>query len=143
MDRESDSEAEEQSDDVNTPRFPDNVAGLHDLELGVSRPDDVTSDSSLTNSASREVKRTSFTMRGKCAALMTSARAPTKYKCEVCGQLFATRWVLTRHRLVHKPNKIKCHVCDKWFTRKDNLNYHVAKYHPPTLLAPATSATAS
>ena len=147
QEQQDESESEEEGD-VTTPCFPQNVDPFFDLDLSADDPDSPKTQphqDAVDSPKQRhsQLKTTSFTIRGKCATLMTSSRSTSKYKCEVCGQTFATRWVLTRHRLVHTPNKIKCHVCDKWFTRKDNLNYHVAKYHPPTLLHQHTPTSAT
>ena len=52
------------------------------------------------------------------------------YMCPHCCQIFSTRWIMNRHMLTHTPNKVQCPVCEKYFTRKDNLNFHINKYHP-------------
>ena len=72
------------------------------------------------------LSKTSFNIRQKCGSMTSRSKG---FTCPTCSQTFATRWVMTRHMLVHSPNKVKCQFCDKMFTRKDNLNHHVVKYH--------------
>ena len=49
------------------------------------------------------------------------------FKCEKCGKIFKSNWILTRH-IIQVENKIKeiCKYCGKEFPR---LKEHINKYH--------------
>ena len=49
------------------------------------------------------------------------------FKCEKCGKIFKSNWILTRH-IIQVENKIKeiCQYCGQEFPR---LKEHINKYH--------------
>ncbi|KAK3100614.1 hypothetical protein FSP39_022640 [Pinctada imbricata] len=60
-----------------------------------------------------------------------SAKAPSKYKCELCGTYFTRQSVLDRHvRTVHDGMFTKCELCEQTFSRKDNYLRHLKLKHP-------------
>ena len=56
-----------------------------------------------------------------------------RYKCEICGKLCGSRWLVNDHKRVHlvgckRSEDVQCDICGKSFTHRKNLKVHHKKH---------------
>ncbi|CAB3387528.1 Hypothetical predicted protein [Cloeon dipterum] len=68
--------------------------------------------------------------KGNLKKHMATHATERPYVCDECGKRFTEKFILQKHREVHRPDRqvFKCHLCEKTFSTQHSLKNHVKRH---------------